>query len=134
MNDPRVQFDNEYFSLIESFLRNQVDADAFVSDYFEIWYRERNFDDDVRRSWARRFDLELWEQLNNNVISKEEFSDRWAALFGLTGARAALEEMKGRIFAACDVYSPEPKNKFEIDAKALWDEVAAHYRKVRGAV
>lgn len=134
MNDTRSEIDDEYCVLIESFLGKEVDADTFVSHYFSIWRRERKLEDDARDSWARRFDLELIEQLKSNAISEEEFSKRWATLFGLTGKRAIIEEMKGAIFTACDVYSPAPTKEFELDAEKLRNEVTAYYGKLKDAV
>lgn len=79
-----------YLQVVQSFLQGQLPVDAFVREFMNQWRQDRDAD------WK------LLEGASTSALQANEFS-------------AALAQA----FTACDCYSHEPNNEFEISETQL---------------
>ena len=53
----------------------------------------------------------LIASLKKGEITKEEFSTKWNALWGLSKTDRSLREVLDKVFSACDAFNPDPSSR-----------------------
>jgi hypothetical protein len=114
--------EKQYLELIQQFLQSEVESKTSCHNFFKLRRKDRELDDARQASWPERYDLQLIAQLKREELTKEEFSRKWAELWGYQDY-VCLYEMLDRVFTVCDCYSPSPSQIWEIDEKQLMSEI-----------
>ena len=92
-----------YLQVVDAFLQSQVSVDDFVRAFMYQWREDRDAE------WA------LLEQASSSPVQSDEFV-------------AAVDQA----FAACDCFSHEPSNEFEISEAQLRFELQGLFGKALG--
>jgi hypothetical protein len=114
--------EERYINLIQQFLKFEINSETFCDTFFKLRREDRKIYDAKIESWSERYDLQLIEALKQEKITKEEFSQKWAELWGYKDY-VYFEEMLDQIFTSCDCYTPVPSLAWEISGEQLLSEI-----------
>jgi hypothetical protein len=118
--------EEQYMNLVQLFLKAEITPETFRDKFFNLRREDGKANDAKMESWPERYDLRLIEQMQHGKITKEEFSQKWAELWGYKDY-VHFEEMLDQIFTSCDCYAPAPSLAWDIDGEQLSDEIKRLY-------
>ena len=95
---------SDYLLLMERYLRGDIDASSLNGQFLPLWRQDRDHEEVLRRSWPRRYDIELQHMLANGEISSEEFGGRFRDLFHYSPADWEAEGIIGQAFVSLDYW------------------------------
>lgn len=95
---------SDYLLLMERYLRGEIDAKSLNEQFLPLWRQDRDDEDMLRRSWPRRYDIELQHMLANGEISREEFGRRFRDLCQYSPADWEAEDIIGQAFVSLDYW------------------------------
>ncbi|MGL6225192.1 MAG: hypothetical protein ACRC10_01040 [Thermoguttaceae bacterium] len=93
-----------YVQMMEEFCHDKLSASNFVDKYFALWTSDRDAEDEMTKTWDRRYDLELQDQLDRGEISRDEHKIRWRKLYDCTEVEEMVGHILDRTFTAGDCY------------------------------
>jgi len=95
---------SEYLLLMEKYLRGDIDASSLNAQFLPLWRQDRDDEEMVRRSWPRRYDIELEQMLKNGTIPAEEYEQRYRDLVGRSPADWEAGDIIGQAFTSLDYW------------------------------
>jgi len=100
-----------YLDLMTRFVDGKLSGAFFVTEFMELWRRNRDSDYEIKKSWNAPHDEMLIASLRKGEITKEEFARKWNALWGLSETDQSLRDLLDEAFTACDVFNPDPNSR-----------------------
>lgn len=95
--------DRSYLQVVQDFLQGRLLVDDFIRDFMGLWRADRDAE---------------WKSLESSSAAANQSSDFSSAL--------------DQAFTACDCFSHEPANEFEISEAQLRRELQGLFGKARG--
>ena len=112
-----------YLNCLRQFLNSKLNSENFCEEFMRLWKIDRDEEWANCEKWDKRYDLQLIHAYNQGKLTSEELKSKSAELWGYT-ENTLLVEMLGKIFTACDCFSPSPEFEFEINEYQLKKEVS----------
>ncbi len=124
--------DEEYLSLIESFLSGNLEVISFCYELTALWTLDRDEMYAKKATWSQPYDEMLTAAYLRGEISKNDFSQKHAELWGYS-EDSEFRTKVHTLHSACSVFSPSPELEGEISEEELRQEVrealAAYQRR-----
>ena len=95
---------NQYVDLMRQFINSTIDGRTFQRNFFDMRYRDVEQDDEKKKQWPKRYDVELMESRARGEMSEEEFSKRWHELLGYEQTKWL--DIFDRLFRDIDRFEP----------------------------
>ena len=126
------KFEPKFENLIQQFLKTEITAEQFGSDFTILWMNYRDEELKIEETWDKRYDLEILEQLQKGALTKEEYSQKFQELYGFSNEEYKnFCDMVDAMHSACSVYNPlrSPMFKWEITEEQFRAEVQELFAK-----
>lgn len=117
----RIAYKKRYLELIRRFLNSEISGAEFTGAYSKTCRQDRDETYAQAGSWPERFDFQLKTALERGEISGEDFSCKWAELWGYADD-VPFTQMKDKVFTACVSFVPDPDIRdqpYEYDEEQL---------------
>jgi len=123
----------QYQSLMQHFIDGKLQTAEFITEYIRKWKKDRDEELSKKSKWVEPFDEILIKDLNNGLLSKEDFSSRWDVLWGFTAKSKAIQVVLDGVFSACEVHCGDPEREaYELDEGGLRNEVTSLMFELKG--
>jgi hypothetical protein len=95
-----------YLALVRELLDKRISGEDFSRAFLAERMRDLEKDDQIRRRWTRRYDLELEEAYRAGRLSAEEFSARWHTLWAYPKDSPFIAFFE-KLFSVIEAYEPD---------------------------
>jgi hypothetical protein len=114
--------------LFRSFINCECKPSTFCEQFTLLWMQHRDEVSQLKESWTTPQDERLIETFRKNEITKEQFTEQWQDLWGIS-KDLPFHNLMDAVHSMCSAYNSSPEELWEIGPEQLRRAVEATFNE-----